>query len=397
MGNIHQPLEEWRVGVEAARALPAGAVRAAALIELAERRAVLHHGGAKVKALLLEAATEVEGDQLLEARCMLRLGQVALAEGAFDAADGHLSGAVDRFRGADYFPGVFVSTATAARLLVRQNQRDAAKGLLDSLAQDFVATGEALGPRAGVALSLALGEWSLEDPEDPTTAAPHFEAVRKAIAAARIVDDDARLAALEGLAALRQARDEGRRAASYLREAFALCQSYESIEDTLRVRLNLGLALVSNFEPGPRGEGHRHLQIVVDEARDHGLDQLRLPALMGLVGVYMHKGAIDGALDRVLEIARGAVEAGNVPLYSSAVALMAEVYTSKQEYTQAFLALIKGRGALKLTVSEEAAKMIDPHIDALAERMGQPRFDAMCRNVVAAQEARKQWKRDQRP
>ena len=117
---------------------------------------------------------------------------------------------------------------------------------------------------------------------------------------------------------------------------------------------------------------------------------------MGLVGVYSNKGATEGALDRVLEIARTAVDRGKPELYAQAVALMGEVYARKGDFTQAFLALLKGRAALKLTVSEAAARLVDPHVDALAERMGQANFDAMCERVVAAQEARKRLEREGR-
>ncbi len=385
----------WDEAVARARALPAGRARGEALVELAERRAILQFAGAPVKQLLLDAAPELEGDPILEARCMLRLGAVALAEESFEVADGHLSRAADRFRAAEYFPGVFVATTQAARLLVRQDKRDEAKGLLDALAKDLLGLGESLGPRAAIGLSVALGEWTLDD-EDAGPAEVHFQEALSAIDRAGIADDDARFAALGGLAALATLQGDGRRAGGFWRPALGIAQAYGSVEDVLQARLNLGLALVSTNEPGPRGDGHAQLQIVVDEARERGLDKFRLPALMGLVGVYSNKGATEGALDRVLEIARSAVDQGKPELYAQAVALMGEVYARKGDFTQAFLALLKGRAALKLTVSEEAAKLVDPHIDALAERMGQAKFDAMCERVVAAQEARKRLEREGR-
>jgi tetratricopeptide (TPR) repeat protein len=234
-----------------------------------------------------------------------------------------------------------------------------------------------------------MGAWYLDDEQESGEARGYLEAVLEALDEGDLADDDARLDALEGLALLEMTSGNGRKAAAHLRPALKLCQAAGSVEDTLKVRLNLGLALCSTDEPGPRGDGHAHLQIVVDEARDHGLEPLRLAALMGLVGVYNRKGAADGALERALEIARGAVEQGRPELYAAAAGLMADVYQSQRDFPMAFHTLARARAALRITVSPEAGDLMDPYLDALAERMGPERYQAMCEKIVAAQEARK--------
>ncbi|MFO0573143.1 MAG: hypothetical protein U1A78_04025 [Polyangia bacterium] len=363
---------------------------AEALVRCAELEPALRFRAAVPRNLLLEAARLLAPlpEPGLEGRCLLRLAEVQLIDGELDQVGPLCERARARLRAAGLLEEAFCTGCLEARLLLRRGEREAAERRLAEVAASVSELPGAKGGRArgrtAVALGLAIGEHAMEAQDPDGLAALRqllAELDRQAVEA-----PDARFAAHQGLALLSQLGGKLDIAVGHLREAALLVRAYDSPLDLLEARLALGAGLSA---AGHLPEARKVLQVVVDEARDLGQPELQLLGLTGLASVLSSQGAIQGGVDTAVQSAVLAGNRGNLPAYVRGVTLAAHILLSHQREVAAIELLMVGAAALRHTVGEQAAQLVDAQLDAIHAEMGDARFERLCAELRAVRAARK--------
>lgn len=366
---------------------------AAALLRCAELEPALRYRAAVPRNLLLEAARLLAPlpEAGLEGRCLLRLAEVQLIDGELDQVGPLCERARARLLAAGLVEEAFCAGCLEARLLLRRGEGEAAERRLAEVAASVSELPGARGGRArgrtAVALGLAIGEHALEAQDaDGVAALRQLLAELDRQGPGGLEAPDARFAAHQGLALLAQLGGKLDIAVGHLREVALLVRAYDSPLDLIEARLALGAGLSA---AGHLPEARKVLQVVVDEARDLGQPELQLLGLTGLASVLSSQGAIQGGVDTAIQSAVLAGNRGNLPAYVRGVTLAAHILLSHQREVAAIELLMVGAAALRHTVGEQAAQLVDAQLDAIHAEMGDARFERLCAELRAVRAARK--------
>lgn len=380
-------LNEAKAALARAREQGEPLALAAALLRCAEAEPALRYRAAVPRNLLLEAARLLAPlpEPGLEGRCLLRLAEVQLIDGELDQVGPLCERARARLRAAGLVEEAFCTGCLEARLLLRKGEGEAAERRLAEVAASVSELpGGRARSRTAVALGLAIGEHALEAQDADGIAALRqllVELDRQGLEA-----PDARFAAHQGLALLAQLTGKLDIAVGHLREVALLVKAYDSPLDLLEARLALGAGLSA---AGHLPEARKVLQVVVDEARDLGQPELQLLGLTGLASVLSSQGAIQGGVDTAIQSAVLAGHRKNLPAYVRGVTLAAHILLSHKREVAAIELLMVGAAALRHTVGEQAAQLVDAQLDAIHAEMGDQRFERLCAELRAVRAARK--------
>lgn len=377
--------------VATARAAADPAALAAALCAFAELTPLFRYRAAPARAALEEASALLPplADRKLEARCLLRLAEVLLCDGSIDGAAEAASHAEARAAEAKDDEAVFRARCLQVRVLHRKGESQAALAALATASTTIAAADlQRAGGRSFAALMLAVGDGQVEacDPAGVATLKALLRAIDREDRATQAGLIDARFAAHQGVALLSQLGGEQTQALIHLRAALDLVKAFPDAElDLLECRLALGTALSAAQR---LDEARRVLQVVVDSARDLGAEPLRLLGLSGLATVLSQRGAVQGAVDLALAAADGYASGRHLGGYVRSVTLAAHVYLSHGREAAGLELLLYGASALRHTVGESAANLLQMQIDALRAEWGEARYEAVCQDLLDARAAR---------
>ena len=366
--------------------------RAVALIELAEIEPIFGHRQAIVRALLHEAAAIVDtlGKPALEARVLLRLAYVKLADGDYEGTEQLATRARDRLGDDTY--RILEANVLLARAAIRRHQFVEADAMLVELSH--VAEPETLTPvsaRAGVMLALALAELALEQ-QEYTAAGERLAIVSKATRSDPALAE-AGFTCRQMLGLVDLATNKFTQACAVMREVVTIAKSYDANEDEIEMRLGLAGALGEKGDSVNLDEAEKHLQIARDRALEAGLDSLYATALIAQAGLMNRKGQTRAALDRCIEVAQLAVSKQDLPKYGVAVGLMSQIYEQKGDLASAYRTFAEANASLRDVIGERAKDVIVPYMAAFADRIGRDKFAEIAEQVNKAAHARNTFQR----
>lgn len=360
--------------------------RAAAAVERIESWPIFGHRMGVVRDAIHVAAAEVEraGTPELEARLLLRLAAVQMAELDWDAADRTLASAGDRLGREG--PLMFLVAARSCRVALRRGDHAIAGATLRQAAAHVARLADRDDPRwrrVLVELTLGIGEVAVNDePGDP---AP-FDALRELVDELRAEPAwiDAVYTARQLLATDALARGDAATAAKELREVVRAAQDHGSPADEIEARLARAAALSGRGDRAGMEEAEVVVQIARDRALEHGLPDLHVAALIAQAGLMSQRGKTAGALDRCIEIARSGAAEGNLGRYIAAVGLMATIYQNHGDFPSAYRTIAESYHALREVQGETVKPMFTPLLETLRDRMGNERFAKMIDDVSRA-------------
>lgn len=375
--------------LEALRAQFAAAdptARPALAVAIAEQEPLLGHREAVVRTALHEAGAALDGrdDRVLEARVLLRLAALKMAELDWDAADQALTAAGDRLGREGAL--MFLVAARACRVALRRGDHEVAGATLRQAAEHVAGIAEPADPIwRRVLVELALGVAEVAVNGDPGDSAP-FDAIKD------LVDElrgdpawtEAVFTARQLLATDALARGDAATAANQLREVVKIAQEHASPADEIEARLARAAALQGRGDLAGLEEAERVVQIARDRALEAGLPDLHVAALIGQAGLMSARGKTAGALERCIEIARSGVANGNLGRYIAAVGLMSTIYQNHGDFPSAYRTIAESYHALREVQGDTVKPMFTPLLETLRDRMGGARFAKMIDDVGRA-------------
>lgn len=378
-------LAEADKALQGARAQGDPALLVEALLNHAELAPTFRYRTVPVREELVEASRLLPPQRrpALEGRCLLRLSQVQMQEGMLKQAMQLAEQAAARFRLAGDPEGVFRAGCQRVRVYRRLDEPQQADRVLADIAGAITATDRAQS-QSFTALALAIAEGQLENSDEEGIQT--LKAMLNALDREQVEAFDARFAAHQGIALLAQVGGHPDQSLSHLRAVTALVRAHDAPMDLLECRLALGTALAAAKK---MPEARRVLQVVIDEARDLQAEQHRLLGLTALSGVLSGQGAVRGAVDLALESANGYARQGNLLGYVRGATLAAFALLSHGREAGAVELLMYGVSALRHTLGESAAALLQAQLDAIRQEMGEEKYEAVCQEVLAVRAARK--------
>jgi hypothetical protein len=160
--------------------------------------------------------------------------------------------------------------------------------------------------------------------------------------------------------------------------------------DLLECRLALGTALAAAKKSH---EARRVLQVVIDAARDLGAEQHRILGLTALSAVLSDQGAVNGAVDVAIQSASGHARQGNTLGYVRGVTLAAHTLLLHKREAAGVEMLMYGVSALRHTVGESAAQLLQLQLDAIRADFGEAKYERVCQEILDVRAARKRLQR----
>ena len=373
--------------LEAARGGGDPARLARALLAWAERAPVFRYRGEPVRLALVEAARLLRplGDAGLEARCLLRLGEVQMLMGALDQAAELLDQARARCERAGDAECALRAGCELVRVARRRGEAKRADAMLAEMSLDAERfTRHAAASGSFIAFTLAMAEGQLERIEEDAIAT--LRTLLNALDGEHVEAFDARFAAHQGIALVAQLNRRPEVALTHLRAVTTLVKGHDAPLDLLECRLALATNLAAQKQSQ---EARRLLQQVVDDARDLDAEEHQLLGLTSLATVLADLGSVKVAVDRAIESAAGYAKRGDILGYVHGATLAAHILLSHEKSAAAVEMLMYGVSALRRTVGEEAAQLLQAQIDAIQEELGEEKFEALCRQILDARSARK--------
>jgi hypothetical protein len=375
---------------------------AIALIELAEAEPLLGHRQAAVRAPLEQAAALLDslGRADLEGRVLLRLAAIKLVDADLEGTEQLCARARDRLVAANDAERAIEAGALLARVSIRRDNFEAAEARLRTFSEQLADDPTSLaGRRAAAMLALSWGELSIARQNWPeaverldvlTSGTPDPGAAPDPDA-----DDLAEIVytALQARSFAALGVGDVGRACHVLRQAVVIAKRVGGLEDELESRIALAGVLVTRGDPTAFDEAERHLQIVRDQAIEHGLDSMHIAALVGQAGLLAKTGKTRAAMDRCIEIANSAVAKRDLPRYTAAVALMSQLYEQKGDLASAYRTFAEANAVLRSQLGDGATDFIRPHVAAFADRIGSEKFAEIADRVNKAAHAANSFRR----
>jgi len=356
------------------------------LVEQAETEPILGNRMGAVRVTIDAAAQALDTVDApeLRARVMLRLAQLKMAENDYDAADRALE-AVGRHV-PDHAALRFLTGIRACRVALRRGpkQRAEAGQILVTAATRVPQfdDGDPIWQRVSIELALAIAELAVHD-DAPDEAA--FAALRELVEA--FADDRTQIDTVflgrQLLATFALGRGELEAAARSLRAVLKLAHDVDSPADEIEARLTLAAVLVELGGVG-KDEAVRHIDKAKAIATQHGLKSLEQASLLAQAGLLAESGKTAAALDRVLELARGAAADKDLPRYIAAVAIMAELYARRGDHVSAFRTIAEASHALSTATGQDAAHLFREPLARLRDRIGEARLGQIAEDVAKA-------------
>lgn len=358
--------------------------RARRLIDYAERAPVFRYRQGPARDALVEASRLLrgQGQPELEARCLLRLAAVQLD----DQPQGALQGAEEaarRFQSSGDETRRAECLCLQSRALRRLGKKDEADARLVEAAS-LQAPGDEAVANQTVAFMLALADQQT-DASDPAVI-PLLRRLLNLLDGARLEAFDARYQAHMQLALALRLEGKADGGLKHLRAVVSLIKQHDAPSDLLEARLALGTALAAAHETA---EARRVLQVVIDQARDLGNEELRLLGLTGMIGVLADDGAVQGAVATAIQSAAGYAKRGDLLGYVRGVTLAVQVLLRGGHEVPAVEMLMYGVAALEQTMGEDAARLLQMQLDALRETWGEDKYEAVCRKLLEVRAARR--------
>jgi hypothetical protein len=359
---------------------------AAAAVDRVEAEPIFGYRVPEVRAAIEAAAVALDKDARpeLKARLMVKLAQQKMVEQDYDAADR----ALERV-------GDLVPTHTAMRFLVgvracrvairrgpdqRTQARDlllVSAGTLPSLIDD-----DPTWQRATAELAIAMAEGDMHDPEPGPAAYDTLRALVDELGADPSFADSVFTSRQLLLAYAISIGDDAASVAN-ARALVELATGAAAFTDEVEARLTLA-SLLSNGDHVQKQEAAHHAQRARDRALEHGLAQHYQAALIAQAGVLSDAGKTAGAIDRMLELARLAVEEQSLPGYVEAVAMMAALYTKSGDIASAFRTIAEANHALTKQLNKDTTEMFAPVLRILRDQVGSDRLQQIAADVGRA-------------
>ena len=358
----------------------------AVLVEKAEAEPILGNRLGPARVTLDAAAQALDSVEApdLRARVMLRLAQLKMVENDYDAADQALE-AVGRHV-PDHAALRFLTGIRACRVALRRGpkQRAEAGQMLVSAATRVPQfdDGDPIWQRVSIELAIAIAEHAVHD---ETPAPEAFAALRELVET--FADDRAQIDTVflgrQLLATFALGRGDLDGAARSLRAVLKLAHDVASPADEIEARLALAAVLAEQGGVG-KDEAVRHVDKSKELAKQHGLASLEQAALLAQAGLLADSGKTAAALDRVLELARGAAADQDLPRYIAAVAIMAELYARRGDHVSAFRTIAEASHALSTATGSDAAHLFREPLARLRDRIGETRLAQIAADVAKA-------------
>ncbi|MFO0574762.1 MAG: hypothetical protein U1A78_12255 [Polyangia bacterium] len=362
---------------------------APALIAWAEAAPIFRYRSPPVEEALVEASRLLPplAQPLLEGRCLLRLGEVKMQQGLLDQAAQLTELAAARLgQGGGDDPAL---RAACLRTRILRRRGDTAATEADRLLAELSATALVLKQKRApsatyIALTLAIADAEVERLDEGGI--DTLRGLLNLLDRHHVEAPDARLAAHQGIALLAQTSGRLDVALIHLRAAVALVKPFAAPLDLLECRLALGTALSAARQ---HAEARRVLQHVIDDARDLGAEQHRLLGLTALSSVLAGQGAARGAVDIAIQSAVGYARQGSLLGYVRGATLAAHALIGSGRPVQAIELLMYGVAALRRTVGEPGAQLLQLQLDAIADELGEAEYERLCQELLQLRAARK--------
>ncbi len=362
------------------------AARATTLVELAESEPLLGNRLEPVRAAIDAAARVLDEVPLpeLRARIMLRLTDVKLVENDWDGADRALE-AVGRHV-PDHEGLRFLAGIRACRVGIRRgpDEREAARTMLRAAALKLpdLDDGDTIWHRVTCELVLGVAEVAIhDDTPDPAAFEPLRMLVENLASDPTALDTVFLGRQLLGTYAISIGRLDF--AARELRAVAELARQVGSPADEVEARLAIAGIVVEQDLVG-REEATRQVQRARELATQHELPMLQQAATLAEAGVLAAAGKTAVAIDRVLDLARSAQAAQDVPRYVGAVGIMAELYARSGDHVSAFRTIAEANHALGVATGSDATPLFRPHLARLRDRIGEERLARIASDVDKA-------------
>lgn len=362
---------------------------AEALVACAERLPMFRYRSEPVRELLLEATQLLPplGRPELEVRCLLRLAEVRMLEGALEQAAQLAQQAAKRAETRGDEAAVLRARCIEVRVLSRRGESEAAKRLFAEAAArtaDFDSLKSHVSSDTYIGVMLAMADEPVERTDE--AAIPILRGLLNELDRSRIEAIDARFAAHQGIALVAELLGKLETALIHLRAAVALVKSHDAPLDLLECRLALGTALTAARKTP---EARRVLQAVIDAARDLGAEQHRLLGLTALSTVLSDQGAVRGAVDAAIQSASGHAKQGNLLGYVRGVTLAAHTLLKHKREAAGVEMLMYGVSVLRHKVGEDASRLMQVQLDAIREEFGEAKYERVCQEILDLRAARK--------
>ena len=244
--------------------------------------------------------------------------------------------------------------------------------------------GDPIWQRVAVELALAIAEHAIHD-EAPDPDA--FEPLRQIVE--ELADDpahvDTAFAGRQLLATFAIGRGELDTAARSLRGVLKLAQDVGSPRRRGRGRLAPLRASSPISAITSPGGSRAHVDRATNDCRAWPqLATLHQAALLAQAGLLADSGKTAQAIDRVLELARGAAADQDLPRYVAAVAIMSELYARRGDHVSAFRTIAEASHALSTATGSDAAPLFREPLARLRDRIGEPRLAKIADDVAQA-------------
>ena len=322
---------------------------------------------------------------VLRARVMLRLAQLKMVENDYEAADRALE-AVGRHV-PDHAALRFLTGVRACRVAIRRGpeQRAEAGKLLVSTAARVPQfdDGDPIWQRVSIELAIAIAEHEIhEQTPDPDA----FEPLRQIVdsLAGDPAHVDTIFAGGQLLAAFELGRGDLDNGARALRTVIKVAHEAASPADEVEARLALAGVLLEQGDHVTQLEASVQTKRALETATEHGLGTLQQAALLAQAGLLAEEGKTAAAIDRVLELARGAAADKDLPRYVAAVAIMAELYARRGDHVSAFRTIAEASHALTVATGQDAAPLFREPLARLRDRIGEAKLAKIADDVAKA-------------
>ncbi|MEJ7600485.1 MAG: hypothetical protein WKG01_21430 [Kofleriaceae bacterium] len=360
----------------------------AALVDRCEIEPLLGNRVAPVRVTLDAAAAALDTldtpeAPALRARVMLRLAQLKLVENDWDAADRALE-AVGRHVPEHAALRFLTGARVGSRCCAGRSARGGRQVLVTAATQvPSFDDGDPIWQRVSIELALAIAEHAIHDETpDPDAFVPLREIVEQFATDGAYVDTV--FTGRQLLATFAIGRGDLDAGARSLRAVLKLAQDARSPADEVEARLALAGILTELGDHVGREEAAKQVERARATAEQSALGTLHQAALLAQAGLLAETGKTAQAIDRVLELARGAAADQDLPRYVAAVAIMAELYARRGDPVSAFRTIAEASHALSTATGSDAAPLFREPLARLRDRIGETRLAKIAEDVAHA-------------
>jgi hypothetical protein len=154
--------------------------------------------------------------------------------------------------------------------------------------------------------------------------------------------------------------------------------------DEAQARLTAASLLTMDGEPVAIDEARHHLELARLRAAEANDASMLQAVLMAEAGLLSKLGRTAEAIDRMLELARGAAKDRDVARYVAAVGMMAQLYTNSGDLVSAFRTIVESHAALSHAIGEDTSALFRPLLLVFRDQVGAEKLGEIAQAVDRA-------------